>query len=568
MSSIQDKKSQIIDVMGARYSGIVFSTLPEKRDAEEHNKNILTRSLAAFAIEKLCDVDPVSAANAVIDGGDDNGIDAYYHDEERKELWLIQSKLNNAPDMGENKKFCDGIRDLIARRFDRFSWIDDEVTPDIELALDTAGLVIYGVHIHLGANNLAQHAISDLELLKEELNKFGERFGWKEIDINRAHEFIVSENAVQSANVSLILKKWHGFTDHSNATYYGFVSAKDLADLYLNHGKALFERNIRHYMGGKSVNSSISHTVYENPTDLFYLNNGITAVCSKIRPVAGYTHDEARFELEGFNIVNGAQTVGSIQESRHEYGNISDNARVLITLIEINEERHDFGAHITRARNTQNEVKSLFFVALDPEQERLRREMKISGVVYHYRPSSEIYPDEITVEQACIALAAFFGNIDAVVSAKKELGQLFDQSGRYYSSLFNRNLTGVKLIRCVKIFNYASNILLQSERGEQTTNRRLFYRHGRLFILHIFAKKNRNIIDVASTDLSAQEESEISRIVLEMAEFIFGEAEAMFNRQKGYLSIFRNIGDSRPLFARVMARLAEIAAANQPAIVN
>jgi hypothetical protein len=47
---------------------------------EQIHKNNLSRSLAAFAIQRLVNITPQQACDSVIDGFQDNGIDAIYFD--------------------------------------------------------------------------------------------------------------------------------------------------------------------------------------------------------------------------------------------------------------------------------------------------------------------------------------------------------------------------------------------------------------------------------------------------------------------------------------------------------
>src|SRR5512144_811267 len=114
---------------------------------------------------------------------------------------------------------------------------------------------------------------------------------------------------------------------------YGQIQAAALAQLVEAHGKALFERNIRHYLGSVGVNTAIEETVRRRPSDFFYLNNGLTAVAEKITQAAGNA-SRCVFGLKNMSIVNGAQTAGAITNAALS-GAISDEARLLITVIEI-----------------------------------------------------------------------------------------------------------------------------------------------------------------------------------------------------------------------------------------
>ena len=53
----------------------------QKVGTKSYEDMFLSRSLAAYSIHHLTGCDPSDAAISIIDGGDDNGIDAIYFDE-------------------------------------------------------------------------------------------------------------------------------------------------------------------------------------------------------------------------------------------------------------------------------------------------------------------------------------------------------------------------------------------------------------------------------------------------------------------------------------------------------
>jgi hypothetical protein len=527
----------------------------------QHEKNRLSRSLAAFGVEKLGETSPAQAVNAIMDGGNDNGIDALFFDRLKNRLWLVQSKAGGPPDSGDNKKFRDGVRDLAAGNFANFNASFTRLQSDAEDALESSGLVIVGCHAYLG-DQLGPHAVTDLNQLATEMNQFVHRFEWQDLNAGAIHGWLTAEYAVASPTIELKLENWFAVNQPRRA-FYGLVTAGQLAALYQQHGKRLFEKNIRHYLGAQPVNDAIAATVRERPAELFYLNNGLTPICSQIIPAPGHTNQNATLTLSGFSVVNGAQTVGSIFAAQMAANaGISPDAKLLITLIEVGPTPGTLGLDITRARNTQNAVRGLHFAALDENQERLRRELAISGIQYHYRPSAEAVqggPNVITFEQAALALACFSGDTRTIVTAKKEIGQIHDRNGTIYPTLFRDRLSGMALCRAVKVFNYLDGILASSERAEPRSHyfRRMFYRHGRFFILHIFARRHRPMFDKPEAHISQADQTEMSRDLLELAELIYTAAEARFQQSKGYLAIFRNVTDADPLARDVMQRLAQ-----------
>ncbi|MEG3934777.1 MULTISPECIES: hypothetical protein [unclassified Microcoleus] len=84
----------------------------------------------------------------------------------------------------------------------------------------------------------------------------------------------------------------------------------------------------------------------------------------------------------------------------------------------------------------------------------------------------------------------------------------------------------------------------------------MFYKHGRFFILDILGRRHKPLINKVEIELSDDDQIELSRIALELAELIYNIAESQFaSDQKGYLAIFKSLTDVVPLTSRVMQEL-------------
>ncbi len=546
---LNSQKSQVIEALKQDY----FPMTPQLQrnwKPEQHEKNRLSRSLAAFAIANIADITPAQAANSIVNGENDNGIDAIYFDRMKNLLLLVQAKAGNAPNMGDNKKFCDGIRDLVHQRFQKFNDGFARLQQDVEDALNTNGVKIIGCNIYLD-ESLSSHVITDLDQLKTELNQFEPRFEWQDLNIGITHGWLTAKQAIAPVDVVLTLENWHCL-DRPRRAFYGLVKASELASLYQQHNKSLFEKNIRYYLGTEDVNLAIAETVKQQPSELFYLNNGLTITCSVISLPSGHKQESTQFTLKGFSVVNGAQTVGAIASVYNANGSISSDAKLLVTIIELGTETDNIGEKITGARNTQNAVRDVYFAALDPNQERLRQECMVSNIVYEYRPSAERSQDAITIEQAAVALACFSGNTEILVAAKREISQLYKH---YYVILFNDGISGVTLCRYVRIFQYLDEIFSASEKAA-TNQQKKFYKHGKFFVLDILARRYKPLLNKHEVDLSEDDKIQLSRIGLEIAEIVYTVAESRFaSDNKGYLAIFRNITDVKPLTSEVMQEL-------------
>lgn len=544
----------------------------------QHDTDRLSRALAAYTLVGLCDIDDATAAGAITDGGNDGGVDALYFDRSSNRLVLVQSKYKRsgtAPSQEENLKTVNGIRALQARRFDEFNVTFRNRMDEIEAALDTPGVKIEVVLAFLG-DNLGLHVTNDLNALQGELNRLSDRMCWRSAGFAAIYSWLMAEQTPTAVNADMMLEDWAAITAPRKAIY-GLITAASLAQLVTDHGKALFERNIRHYLGSVGVNTAIEETVRRRPGEFFYLNNGITAVAETITQGGG-TEKRCIFGLKSVSIVNGAQTAGAIANAAIG-GTLSTDAKLLITIIEIGEGTADIALRITRARNHQNVVRGVDFAALDPKQERLKQELAMAGISYHYRPSAEARArrdDAFTLEEAAVALACLTmplltrGEVSAqrhsgqrinnaveyVVVAKREIGRLWEQEGTYYGQLFHAALSGVRMCRCVRIYRLIDKILADTERSESTYSRRMLFRHGRYFIMALIAHRSAEVISRPELTLSSSDQMLISQRTNQLAELIYVQSQPLL-ADKGYLSIFRNLTDSQPLADSVLQHLAQ-----------
>jgi hypothetical protein len=121
--------------------------------------------------------------------------------------------------------------------------------------------------------------------------------------------------------------------------------------------------------------------------------------------------------------------------------------------------------------------------------------------------------------------------------------------------------------RLVRIYRLVDRILAATEQAETGYYRRMFFRHGRFFIMAFLALRLADIIGRPQLIVSTEDERMISQQTNQLAELIFAQSEPL-QGIKGYLSIFRNLTDSQPLADAVLDRLAEQDAAARAAAAN
>lgn len=361
-----------------------------KKPDDLHKKQ-LSRAFSAFVLEKLCDISIKKSSQAVVDDFNDQGIDAIYYDESSETLYLLQTKLKESEQFQESEAdaFCRGVRLLIKQDFDKFNALVKARASEIESALDRCSCIQLVIAYTGDAISKSAEAVLNYFIQNESLDE--ERLAQEIIyyDSSRVKTDLLAEQAFEKVNTDIFLQKCEKI-DEPRKTYYGMIAINDLIVLHKKHGKGLYERNIRYFLGGKSsVNNSIKETLAENPEHFFYLNNGVTAICDIIEPKAN-KGSKKKLKVRNLSIINGAQTVASSAEFFEDNPDCNiESAKVMFTLIIANESQ-SFGSQITKARNHQNPVQISNFASLDENQERLRQEISCWGYGYYYRPEANV----------------------------------------------------------------------------------------------------------------------------------------------------------------------------------
>ena len=114
----------------------------------------------------------------MVDGSDDNGIDAIYYDAIEKHLYVVQAKwIHNGvgePELGDVRGRPGGIRDLLNNAYDRFNPKPAAKAETITDALTDPNTKYDIVLVYTGINLLSEHSRRDLDDLAAEMNDASE----------------------------------------------------------------------------------------------------------------------------------------------------------------------------------------------------------------------------------------------------------------------------------------------------------------------------------------------------------------------------------------------------------
>lgn len=462
------------------------------RPPVEVERCFLSRALAAYSLTIVAIATIDDAANSVVDGFDDNGIDAIYFDTASKNLWLVQSKWietgNGGIDNGDIEKFIRGIKTLIDTKFERFNSKVKKREQEILSALLDATVKIQILIAYTG-KKLSSHNETSISDLLEELNDDSDLVRFNDFNIDKAHKGLVVGLNSEPINEDIIISNW-GYTEDPLKSYYGQINGSALGELWLKYGRRLFTENIRSFLGTSDVNDKIVETVANEPQNFFFFNNGITILCDSIikKPISGSDRNLGAFECKGLSIVNGAQTLGSIgilsEKSEVDLGKI----KVFIKFISLEGTPEGFGQRITIATNTQNKVDRKDFVSLNAEQERIKIDLKLEEIDYHYKRSDEkINPDNSNylLEEVTFSLAALWPDVSLTTTVKKSSGKLWeDVQSKPYTDLFNSSVSARRIIKAVRIYRTVADKLRTLSLSTDGRKRSL-YLYGNTFVAHI-----------------------------------------------------------------------------------
>jgi len=522
----------------------------------------LSRAFSAFALHKLLDMTPQAAAASVVDDFQDKGIDAIHYDATTETLYLLQTKLKESEQFKQEDAlpFCEGIRLLLRQDFGAFNTNVQDRQADIESALDSCShiklVVPYtGDGISKTASDALQALLDDEDLDEERLVKQVEYYAATEIIRD-----LLAEQAYPQVHTDIALQKYEK-VEHPRSTYYGVARLGDLVALHHTHGKALYERNIRYFLGSSKsdVNKAIKTTLHDTPGDFFYLNNGVTAVCDLIEPKAT-KHGAKKFKVRGLSIINGAQTVASAAEFVRQHPDRRiDDAKVMLTLIKAPADG-PFGNRVTKARNHQNPVQAANFASLDENQERLRQEIAHLGFDYHYRPEAHATGlTAITLDEALRAMALQEHDPRYAVWLKTEPARLANPDSAEYQALFTVTLSGATLVNSVLCHRAIRSLVIDYEqRAPARSQERLVYRHGVNVIASVMLKRLRNRINLMGV-INPEGLTQLFSVELDQ---LRETSAQLFSRHapSGPLSFFKSQTDVIPYIAEVMETHFNLAA--------
>jgi len=531
------------------------------KSPEDIESIFLSRALAAYTAHHLIGMKPSVAGTTIVDGYDDNGIDAIAFDESQSKLLIVQSKWSKEgkgePDNGSVKKFVSGIRDLLSMNFDRFNTKVQSRVDEIEGILSSPTTKIVAILAHTGTSKLSVHSQRDFDDLQNEVNDAGEILEIEVLDQAKLHKSL-TESLNNPITADLTIRYWGKRQDPSLAIY-GQICASDLAKLWADHKERLLAKNLRGSLGEKTdVNAEIRETLINTPEKFWYFNNGITAIASSVKKLAmgGGENDLGVFHCKDLYVVNGAQTISTIGRfAEKESSSSLDKCFVQIRVVSLDAADEYFGDDITRTNNRQNRIDSRDFVSQDIEQKRIKSELAIDGIQYVIMRSDEVFLDvsSFDLQESTTALACASLDIAVIVQLKGQIGKIWDDLTKPpYKLLFNSGTTGLYTWKCVQISRKIENELALFEKTYSTLREQKIVKYGnRLIAGLVFREIDPNYLNDPNMEISKYASDEyIKEMTTSYAKKVVDYVQQEYSNSM-IPNLFKNQTKSRDVFINV-----------------
>jgi hypothetical protein len=201
----------------ARFASLIDMSDVTAKDNEQKDSQFLSRALAAFAVAAVSKTDDVTAAKAVVDEYQDDGIDAFFFDSGEHVAYLVQSKWikdgTSSPDLGSILKFIQGINHFLENKVTMLGPKLQSKSSDIQDALADSQARFVLVVVYTGKPPLSAEVSAPLTQLLADLNDVTDSVSLQVLKQKELHD-IVEEGAMgASVDLTVMLNEFGKVTD-------------------------------------------------------------------------------------------------------------------------------------------------------------------------------------------------------------------------------------------------------------------------------------------------------------------------------------------------------------------
>ncbi len=327
-------------------------------DHAENSKSEVEKgnNFLQWVLTRVFEATEDDAADAIVDGANDLGIDAYLPvDFSDNTIRLFQSKYGTSHSLEAIAKFKEDSKRLLEKDITK-------MRPELAQLVTKIKEKNLEIKCCYVTDQRVDYSDEFIEIL--DIEKIIQRL-WDRI-----------KKPAAGKKSSIKLEKMLRYDN----TILGILKLRELTEFVSKNKEYVFESNIRQWMQFKTtVNKGIRETLQNNPGKFFYYNNGITIVVSDFEELGGNL-----IKLHAPQIVNGAQTSNSIVDHAKRTKNM--NGSMTVTIIKADDEQEQ--NNITKYRNSQNSVRGKDLVSLMDFHKSVKSQLKNCGYFYEIQAGS------------------------------------------------------------------------------------------------------------------------------------------------------------------------------------
>jgi hypothetical protein len=416
---------------------------------DENNVKDLSKALTHYYLQSsFPDLDSYSALECIVDGSNDQGIDAIYIEEkgEKSIIHIIQTKLVMNRDKALVTTFSGNELVKFVKKFDDFvinNRFHEHANEQLKVKLDevfSLGNKTFNV-VLLSTGQAPSEA--ETKQFFATIDKYNRRTKNVDVDFVGLGDLADFLPTVNDPKIDIKLRFEGNIVETKSGRVQniviGRVQGRKIAELVRDEGDNLFAKNVRGFLKTKnSVNKEIMTTATDPDSApyFFVLNNGITIVCDDTDYMSGIPSPEV--QASGAQIVNGGQTSKTLYEAL-KADQLQASVEVLVRIIETKQK--GVLDKVTKATNSQTSVSNRDLRSNDAIQKLIESVFK-DRYNYYYEARRNKYQGKqpvryrVDIEVATQAYYAYeFMRPDFAKSSKSSLF-----ASEEYDRIFNTEL--------------------------------------------------------------------------------------------------------------------------------
>lgn len=433
--------------------------IPDNLTIDEENKKRF--GFYYLVLQNILEIDDFSSITNIITDQDfnakifhisnqDEGIDAVYIDEERKNISLFNFKYRSKWNIDKEQSINETV---ISSKYLNILQTENN-TLDGKLKVFTDLIIeknqsdeVWNTTLYIVSNEN-----KELDKSNRELENLRQVYGIETncIGLDTLTQLMSLHPAPVSTKIIVPTESILTYSEDNISTEKSYVLCIRLTDLiritcddetlrdntmledesrlfYTNIEMNVLYENVRGYILKSKYNKNILDTLKNEPSRFYFYNNGLTIVANNISAEKVNSNKKWKLTIDDFQVINGGQTLRSIHKfAKENIDNITklSDASVQLRIIKVNDD--DFKSKISEYTNSQNAISSVDLKSMRKEQIDLEDYLSAANILYIRKAGNtgdenKSYTHCITLQKLGQILYAVNGNPGQVSNKKQNI---------------------------------------------------------------------------------------------------------------------------------------------------